>query len=180
MGQYQEWLLAQEIDRRLKAEAEALETEILYLKDRITTLEQSVPEAENMIVQALLAYSHAQAENLEALEHDKSNTQEQIPWNGLPRLETPPVVEAEPAPTSLSKPPEKERLPEGVLAVLEERRQAVPALSLLRERELAAEFADHPVDVETRRLNENIQRWFERWHRESINMPQPEEVQDGQ
>src|SRR4051812_36960266 len=85
MGQYQEWLLAQEVDRRLKMEIEALETEILYLKDRIIILEQTVPETENVILQALLVYHQENTDQHKAVP-------EQADWSGLPRTETPQPV----------------------------------------------------------------------------------------
>src|SRR5579885_2281691 len=66
MGQYQQWLFAQEVDRHLRAERETLETELLYLQDRIAIMEQAVPEVENRILQALEQYFQAQAARGEA------------------------------------------------------------------------------------------------------------------
>jgi hypothetical protein len=74
MGQYQEWLLAQEIDRQLKTEVEALETEVLYLKDRVAFLEQTVSETDNVILQALQAYL------CDPIRRDKPTTSGFLSW----------------------------------------------------------------------------------------------------
>jgi hypothetical protein len=179
MGQYQEWLLAQEIDRRLKSEVEALETEILYLKDRVTILEQTVPETENIILQALLAYLRSQAQNQDTASKSESTAPVQVNWSGLPRLETPQAVAAGSVPYSSGTYARLERWSEDMLAFFEERRQTDPGLSSWSQRKQRRENEEHPVDAETRRLNENIQRWFDRWHREISSVAQPE-VQDGE
>src|SRR5690242_8646831 len=93
MGQYQQWLSAQEVDQRLKVEKETLETELLYLRDRITILEQSVPEVENVILQALQAHSQAQS-----VEGSSSGAQAQDEQSGLTRVELPLAQGAEGAP----------------------------------------------------------------------------------
>lgn len=56
MGQYQHWLLCQEIDRRLRAELEALEIELTELqRNNAHLLEQQFPPANNMILRVLSA-----------------------------------------------------------------------------------------------------------------------------
>lgn len=181
MGQYQEWLLAQEIDRRLKAEAETLEREILYLKNRITVLEQTTPDAENMILQALMAYLRPPAPDQANSESDESQSTDQkaANWSGLPWLETPPVPAAESTADLPGKYARQKRLPEDMLAFFDERRQVNPTLALYSSTPLPPENEEHPMDAETRHLNENIQRWFERWHREASSVTLPE-VQNGQ
>lgn len=192
MGQYQQWLLAQEIDRRLKAEIETLETELLYLQDRITILELAVPQTENVILQALLAHLGDQAiGGQQGMEQEQgqndtgkheSRAQAQPDWSGLPKVETPQVLATESAPYFSAAYPQMGRVPEDMLAFFEERRQTDSRLSAWRpgESKKSAERNDeeHPVDAETQRLNESIQRWFERWHRQMTNVAQPEEVQD--
>lgn len=179
MGQYQEWLLAQEIDRRLKTEVGSLETEILALKKRIIALEQTAPETENVILQALLAHLRTQEQHLDAAGKQESTEAQPAGWSALPKLETPQVAVAEATPSLTGKYSQREHLSDDMLAFFEEQRQTTPNFSLWRQAEPNHEDEEHPVDPETQRLNENIQRWFDRWHREITNMKQPE-VHNGQ
>jgi hypothetical protein len=47
MGQYQQWLHYQEVDRRLRAELETLETELAHLQDSIHENPQAIPSSSN-------------------------------------------------------------------------------------------------------------------------------------
>lgn len=70
-----------------------------------------------------------------------------------------------------------------MLAFFDRSAQTDPQLSawLQRERKkIAASGGEHVVDEETRRLNESIQRWFTRWHRQIASIAQPEEVEHEQ
>jgi len=193
MGQYQQWLLAQEIDRRLRAEIETLETEIFYLQDRITILEQVVPATENVILQALTQHLQDQTAqkqqpetNPQSLAVDDEQEQEQPVWSALPRLETP-VAPAMPGGEMVPYLPRaysQREMSEDMLAFFDKRSQTDPKLTALlqRERQRASAVGEnaHLVDEETRRLNENIQRWFVRWHRQITDGVQTEEVENEQ
>lgn len=168
MGQYQQWLLAQEIDRRLKAEVETLETELLYLKDRIAILEQAAPQTENVILRALQAYLRGQV----GVESG---------WSGLPSPETPRLPFGQQVPYASLPSSQMGPAPKDMRAFFDQREQThstlpPPWLQLNRAAETGG--TAHGVDAETRRLNENIQRWFERWHRESNSIEQPEGVKN--
>ncbi|HLI69200.1 MAG TPA: hypothetical protein VKV19_05525 [Ktedonobacteraceae bacterium] len=172
MGQYQQWLFAQEIDRRLKMEIETLETELLYLQDRIAILEQTVPETENTILQALLAYLHSQEQS--------ASLQAQADWHELPRPKTPPAQLEETTP-SIHDSYARSEMAGDMLAFFDKRGQADPQLSLWLQNEhkraIRAGDGEHVlVDEETRRLNESIRRWFERWHRRVASITQAEEL----
>ena len=170
MGQYQEWLLAQEIDKQLKTEVEALETEVLYLKDRITVLEQTVPETENVILQVLLAYLHdqtyggVQGQNTASKLESATSTPEG--WTRLPKLQTPPTSVAESVPSFPGMHSRLERLPGDALTLFEERRQSNSKLVPWLARKRRRENGNHLGDAEKHRQNENIRRWFERWSRD--------------
>jgi hypothetical protein len=183
MGQYQQWLFAQEIDRRLKMEIETLETELLYLQDRITILEQTVPETENTILQALLVYLQSHESQQRQGQEESASTQAQPDWRGLPRLETPPAQIEGAAPYVPGLHSRTEMVGD-MLAFFDKHGQADPQLSIWlqneRKRAMRASGDEHVVDEETRRLNESIQRWFERWHRQISGVTQSEELQSEQ
>ena len=170
MGQYQQWLFAQEVDRHLRAERETLETELLYLRDRITIMEQAVPEAENLILQALEEYFQAQA--------GESGQEEMRPaWSGLPGLETPHSWAGERS--SISGFAAGMQRNGDVQAFFNRQGQADSMRATWSARGSArAVENEHVVDEETQRLNEDIRRWFIRWHRQLTATERPEEVQN--
>ena len=191
MGQYQQWLFAQEIDRRLKAEIETLETELFYLQDRITILEQVVPATENVILQALTVYlgdqnNQEQQAVEQARNQAEASSQAQQVWSELPRIETPqaPTAPDEEIVPYLPSAYSQQEMSADMLAFFDKRSQTDPKLSALlqRERRRASATGEniHLVDEETRRLNENIQRWFVRWHRQITGDAPSEEVENGQ
>lgn len=165
MGQYQQWLAAQETERRLRGEVETLETELLYLRDRIAILEQSVPEGENMILQALLARMQGQTGQGQALNGERAS------WSGLPRMDTPHTQGAETT---------SARMREDMRAFYDRSGQTDPRLlasawgphARLRATQIVG--MEQEMDEETRRLNEDIQRWFVRWHRQITGTEQAE------
>jgi hypothetical protein len=172
MGQYQQWLFAQEVDRHLRAERETLETELLYLQDRIAIMEQAVPEVENRILQALEQYFQAQA--------GEGRGQEEMrpAWGGLPDWQTPHVQAGARSSYVSSLASGRER--DGDMrAFFDNRRQTDPTLAAWPAREGArAVDGEHVVDEETRRLNEDIRRWFVRWRRQLAATERSEEVQN--
>ena len=189
MGQYQQWLFAQEIDRRLKAEIETLETEFFYLQDRITILEQVVPATENVILQALVKHleNHsAQEQEVEkGAQAPETSTPEIQPAQAiLSELVTPHPPTLPESVASLPHSYSQREMSEDMLAFFDKRSQTDPRLSALLQRErqrVSMPGANEPLlDEETRRLNENIQRWFIRWHRQVTSDGQAEEVEHEQ
>jgi hypothetical protein len=175
MGQYQQWLSAQEVDRRLRAEIETLETELFYLQDRTTILEQVVPATENVILRALAEHLQSPV-NHERLSEEPAHSlvasgeQAQPVSGALPELAAP-QVRAEEIVPYLPRAYTQREMSEDMLAFFDRRSQADPRLSamLQRERQRARAGSESApvVDEETRRLNENIERWFVRWHRDA-------------
>jgi len=174
MGQYQQWLFAQEVDRHLRAEREALETELLYLQDRIAIMQQSVPEAENIIVQALEAHFQAEAN---ALSSQAAVSEEGSVWDALPQRQTPHTRPGEQWNTP-GLPTQGQRA-EDIQAFFDDQRHTDPTLAAWTTRGESRVVVDAQAgDAETRRLNENIRRWFIRWRRQVIAPERPEEVQN--
>lgn len=169
MGQYQQWLLAQEIERRLKAEVETLETELLYLRDRITILEQTAPESENVILQALQTYLHAHTREELAAVREKSPVDTRHGLN-IPRTRnTGNVAYASGFYATMNQ---------DMLAFFDRHGQTHPTPSPRPIQEQGGnEEEEHLFDEETRRLNEDIRRWFARWHRELRDVEQTEGMQ---
>jgi|SwirhisoilCB2_FD_contig_31_3613545_length_1216_multi_4_in_0_out_0_2 hypothetical protein len=175
MGQYHQWLSAQEAERRLRGEVETLETELLYLRDRIAILEQSVPVRENSILQALLAQMQGQLGPAVPEGQTIDRKPSRASWSGLPRLETPRLPE-----TEMTASERAARLNEDVLAFYDRSRQTEPRLpasewgphARLRATQIVG--MEQEMDEETRRLNEDIQRWFVRWHRQITGTEQAE------
>lgn len=192
MGQYQQWLAAQETERRLQAEIETLETELFYLQDRITVMEQVVPTTENVILQALTAYLQDQAEQKrqspEGKTQDQTASGEPVQTGRSDAPRTPkfqmPEQEGEKISPYLPRAYSQNALSEDMLAFFDKRSQTDPDLATLlqRERQLAnvAGSSTDQGDTETRRLNENIQRWFVRWHRETADRVLSEEAENEQ
>lgn len=188
MGQYQQWLLAQEIDRRLKAEIETLETELFYLQDRMTILEQVVPNSENMILQVLAAHLQQQDRQeqpaREAKRGPADSSGQALPAGRrtVPGAGTPPDPAArnEESTPSLPRTYPRDAMTADMLAFFEEHSQTDPDLSAFLRRERQGPPAGNGEDEETRRLNESIQRWFVRWHRQITSSVQEEETDDEQ
>src|SRR3989442_1733032 len=67
MGQYQQWLLYRELDQRLRAQLEALETQLAQVQDRARLLEQTCPQPclpglpDNQILRALAISTEREA-----------------------------------------------------------------------------------------------------------------------
>jgi hypothetical protein len=150
MGQYQQWLFAQEVDRHLRAERETLETELLYLQDRITIMEQAVPEVENSILLALEAHFQVQAR----AEREQAEETRHV------------------------HPPIERQNAADLQAFFDDQRHTDPTLTAWMPQGGGDVGGAHVVDAETRRLNENIRRWFIRWRRQPVASERPEEVQN--
>ncbi len=135
MGQYQQWLRYQEIDRRLRVQLEALEAELAQAQSRLNLLEQeqgqSASLADNPLIQALAAHlqrynappksttgtaTTSSPSNMEQANPGASISPALLNWGGLPNF-GPREIEgyapgAENDSSSVSH-PEIELLPEG-------------------------------------------------------------------
>jgi hypothetical protein len=188
MGQYQQWLHYQEINKRLGTQVEALEAELAELQeclDRLGQQHQVVSLTENPIIQALVVHlpsllvpPHSNArytlEINDSSESGDSLSPALLSWGGLPNFELYEIKE--PLPVDNQSPsffnrPEIELLPEDMIAFFDEHEQTDPQLELpwwLRKITISSkdEQAGRPIDHYSIRTNRLVQRWIERWGRQ--------------
>ena len=194
MGHYQQWLSCQETDRRLRAQLETLEVELAQLQDQLHLSEQQpVPQADNPIIQALAANlndHHAPPNSTSGNMDLRStslllDTEPSVPgepispallnWGGLPNFGT----WEEAAQASHPEPAQ-----EDMEAVVDQPTQTDLQLELpwwLRNITISASdmHVAKPIDQETIRTNRLVQRWIERWGRQSSASLEPAE-QEGE
>jgi hypothetical protein len=196
MGQYQQWLQYQEIDKRLSTQVEALEAELAQFKECLDRLEQQqqdvVPLTDNPIIQALVAHLSAhrippQSNARYIPETNSSSASDSqspgsgdsispalLSWGGLPHFELHEIKEPYPVDEQalpLVNHPEIELLPDDMIAFFDGHEQTDPQLELpwwLRNITISSrdEQAGRPIDHNSIRTNRLVQRWIERWGRQ--------------
>jgi hypothetical protein len=196
MGQYQQWLHYQHIDRRLRATLEALEQELVGLESQSSDCLQPAVLLDNPIISALCAFLTASANGYvstrnngdarnaipasEIYEQASNGSAESISAALLYRDELSNFGSRQPDPSrqhEILPPlsfdhPEIELLPEDMFAFYEEHSQTDPQLELpwwLRNITITNgdDEAGRPIDQESIRTNRLVQRWVERWGRQS-------------
>ncbi len=208
MGQFQQWLHYQAIDRHLRTQAETLEAELSQLQEHLHLLEQQQHEAAsltaNPIIQALFVYllahnlppesttrntigsTNSLAFDLQSSETGDTISPALLGWGGLPNFgpqeikEPFPVVGQE---LPLTNHPEIELLPEDMMAFFDEHAQTDPQLELpwwLSNITVASkdEQGSRPIDQNSIRTNRLVQRWIERWGRKPSATFEPTEKED--
>jgi len=194
MGQYQQWLQYQEIHKRLSTQVEALEAELAKLQkclDRLGQQHEVASFTANPIMQALVTHlpsppvppnSNARY-TLETNNPSETGSDESgntispalRSWGGLPNFELYEIQEpllVDNQSTSFSNHPEIELLPEDMIAFFDEHEQTDPQLELpwwLRNITVSSkdEQTGRPIDHNSIRTNRLVQRWIERWGRQS-------------
>jgi len=196
MGQYQQWLQYQEIDKRLSTQVEALEAELTQLQECLDRLEQQqqdvVPLTDNPIIQALVAHLSAHRippqSNARYIHETNSSSASDsqspgsgdsispalLSWGGLPNFELNEIKEPYPVDEQalpLINHPEIELLPDDMIAFFDGHEQTDPQLELpwwLRNITISSrdEQAGRPIDHNSIRTNRLVQRWIERWGRQ--------------
>ena len=208
MGQYQQWLHYQAIDRRLQTQVETLEAELAQLKEHLHILEQQQPEAtpltDNPIVQALFAYLHAHDSPPKSTTRNTNGstislmpanqTSESrdtispalLSWGGLPDFQPPEIEEPFPIVEQvlpLTSHPEIELLPEDMMTFFDEYTQTNPQLELpwwLRNITVSSknEQGSQPIDQNSIRTNRLVRRWIERWGRHASDTLKPTQQEE--
>jgi hypothetical protein len=170
MGQYQQWLHYREIEHDLQAQLETLERELAQLQER--SLEHNEQQqatslqADNPILQALAI-----------------NLKEQEQASPISTIDTTPLPPS--LPETLPHEPEAVLhssmglLPEDMGTFFDQHAQTEPQLEVPRWfRNLTdASSVNGPIDQETIRTNRLVQRWLERWGRQSSSQPNARENQ---
>jgi hypothetical protein len=196
MGQYQQWLHYQEIDRRLRSTLNALEQELGHLESQRTDSPQPDMLHANPIISVLSAHMPAilngrspTQDNTESYNHEvveeidgqpANESMETISaallhWGELPDFGQQvlhPAHQYEILPSLSIDHAEIELLPEDMFAFFEEHSQTDPQLELpwwLRKINITSGDDDSgkPIDQESIRTNRLVQRWVERWGRQS-------------
>jgi hypothetical protein len=196
MGQYQQWLHYQKIDRRLRATLAALEQELAEMESRPGGDQQPALLLDNPIISALCA-SLAANLNGHALPQDNGAVSNHMPaaepygqaanggaetisaallhWGELPDFNSRQLQATQQQdmlpPLSFDQ-PEIELLPEDMFVFFEEHSQTDPQLELpwwLRKITITSgdDETGKPIDQESIRTNRLVQRWVERWGRQS-------------
>ena len=204
MGQYQQWLHYQEIDRRLRATLDALEQELGQIESQSIGSPQTAIPFANPIISALSAHI-ATSSNGHAPPQDDTDTCNSGPtgqvsngssetisaallhWGELPDFVPPglrPSDQYEIVPSLSIDHPEIELLPEDMFAFFEEHSQTDPQIELpwwLRKITIISKEDDtsKPIDQESIRTNRLVQRWVERWGHQSQGGYLPESESEG-
>lgn len=196
MGQYQQWLYYQEVDRRLRADLEALEIELTHIQEQAHALEQTIPSTDNVIIHTLAACLNGHTGNSDVvLLGESSKTSSPIPdaatasshekispalygWGRLANFgqehAQEPLPQLENA-IPVTPHPQMALLPEDMVAFFDAYDQTDPQLELpwwLSKTGASANGAPsaHPIDRESIRTNSQVERW-----RGPISAEQPSE-----
>ena len=205
MGQYQQWLQYQAIQKHLSSQAEALEAELRQLQNYLDQFEQqhttapSLALIDNPIIQVLIAHLSSQAVSAQHTMHavlQETNPDEpgdsispalrsrgELPYFEPYEIEESRLLDNQ-ANTFLNH-PEIELLPEDMMAFFDEHEQTDPQLELpwwLRKITISSkdEQSSRPIDYNTVRTNRLVQRWVERWGHQSSTTLQPAEHMEEQ
>ena len=159
MGQYQQWLLYREIDQRLRARLVELEAELSQMQERGRLLEPAWPHTDNEIIHALIVSNVPASPSISD-------------WDGLPDFSQQEMQGISP------QPPVTPHFgliafPEEGAVDFHEHGYTEPQLELpewLSNLAVSSGSTDHtsPIDQQAVRTNRLVQRWIERWGRQSV------------
>jgi hypothetical protein len=164
MGQYQQWLLYREIDQRLRARLAELETELSQLLEQVRLLEPAWPHTDNEIIRALVASNEPVSPPV-------------LDWGGLPNFSQQEMqgtlYNGTPPQPSVTPRFELIPLPEAGTVDFHGHGYTEPQFELpewLYNLAVSSSATDRttPIDQQTIRTNRLVQRWIERWGRQSV------------
>lgn len=197
MGQYQQWLQYREIDQQLHTQLESLAGDLAQLKEQAQRLAIAHPSSGNLIIQALTHYlkpasgTSISTSNGTTTEHSETVSPALFAWSNLPNFDTAKIRGANPQSPATPMPSHSEfdLLPPDMHTFFQTHSQTAPQMKLpwwLRNNTLvphpqnsglAEQRATGPIDQQSIRTNQLVQRWLERWHKRSGDIPGSNEVQ---
>ncbi len=201
MGQYRQWLHYREVDQQLRAQQELLTQEVKRLQEQINLSETPLLNTGNAIIQALILYAAVPPADL-PLPPQETNSEnghasvqpEIIPQALFDRSRLPDLdpLDAQIAQSSVPPMPvtnayaplppiphaDMNLLPEDMAALFNAHSQTDPQLTLPWWLHKAAISATQggPLDQQSIRTNRLVQRWLERWGRQSEQSGHPPPV----
>ncbi|GHO83053.1 hypothetical protein [Dictyobacter formicarum] len=200
MGQYREWLFYREIDQQLTTQIQAFEQELAQIQAEIGQLEHKTSYTDNIILQALIGIQQAQRANSQQSASNATGKGQKaagtvspalFAWSQLPKFDgrdiqpsdddTPPNSPLPPLTASTGN-----LLPTDISAFVDAHSQTDPQLKVpwwLRSAhankmiEKDAPGSTSPVDQQSTRTNQLVERWFERWGERTKNSAPKQEGQ---
>ncbi|GLV59392.1 hypothetical protein KDH_62190 [Dictyobacter sp. S3.2.2.5] len=182
MGQYREWLFYREIDQQLTAQIQASEQELAHVQMEIEHLERDTRYADNIIIQALIGLQQAQQIHSQgaaaeaAAVGQRASSPALFAWNQLPQLDNrdaQPVDDNVTLPRPLPAPTgsDSSLTPTSSSGFMDANSLTDPQLKVpwwLRNAHAHKEIptgapGTSPVDQQSTRTNQLVERWFERW-----------------
>lgn len=205
MGQYQQWLLHRSIDRQLRQELKTLEAELAQFESQLDSFflaqceREFPPLAENPILNALMYYAMAHTEPHQPEHEDDTGELEDqkisdqagetispalLNWDGTPDSTAQQAQHTPSTALSLSDSETDELLPDDILDFMDAHAQTDPQIELprwLRKIAVASNTNDgtRPIDQESIRTNRLVQRWVERWGKQTPFSASPEQEHEG-
>jgi hypothetical protein len=189
MGQYRQWLLYREADQQLQSQIKESEKELAQLYAQIGQLEAETTYPENIILQMLIGIQEAGKANHQrpeahapslskepgALEPQRGSVSPALfGWGNLPNFDTNNIHHATTHAQNQQiapqfQQPDDDLLPQDLSAFTDDNNQTDPQISVpwwLRDTYPASKEnpqSTQPIDQLSRRTNQYVQRWFERW-----------------
>lgn len=196
MGQYQLWLQYREIDQQLHTQLESLEGILAQLQEQARHLAIAHSASDNLIFQALTHYlkpasnKDIPVSNGTTTEHPETVSSALFAWSNLPNFDTGKIQGAHLQSPATPMPPHSEfdLLPSDMHMFFQAHSQTTPQVKLpwwLRNNALVPHQQSSgpveqrpigPIDQQSMRTNQLVQRWLERWRKRG-DTPGSNEVQ---
>jgi hypothetical protein len=201
MGQYRQWLLYRDTDQQLQHQIQKFEDELTQLYTQIDQLETDTISPENIILQTLISIQQAEKMSRKLpVAHATSLSEEQSitkPQRGtvspalfgrsnLPNFNTqhvgsPAANAAAQNPVPQFQQPNSDLLPPNISALADDSNPTDPQTKapwwLRNTHPTPKEHpqSTQPIDQQSRRTNQYVQRWFERWGTSTAGSEQTQE-----
>lgn len=193
MGQYRQWLLYRDANQQLQHQIQEFERELTQLHAQIDQLETETISPENIILQTLISIQQAKkisheipvrrATSLSAERNTSEHKQQRgtvspalfgrsnLPNFNTQHVENPVADATTQKPVSQFQQPDSDLLPQNISTIADDSSQTDPQTTVpwwLNNTHPNPTPEEHPqsskpIDQQSRRTNQYVQRWFERW-----------------